>query len=144
VVRPGGVLVISILPRQHPLRYLLREASEESWRCLERLDLERLLRTGRYANPVDDPLFFTDAQTFRPAAFAMLLRRAGCRVLDVVSAEGFCAFLDVPLGEWITSEPRYQRLLALVEQSARDPDLVGAAEHVLVVARTPTRKACRL
>jgi SAM-dependent methyltransferase len=144
VVRPGGVLVISILPRQHPLRYLLREGSPASWRCLERLDLERLLRSGRYANPGDDPLFFTDAQTFRPAAFAAFLRRAGCRVVDVVSAEGFCAFLDVPLADWITDERRYQHLLALVERSARDPDLIGAAEHVLVVARTPSRKTCRL
>jgi SAM-dependent methyltransferase len=144
VVRPGGVLIISILPRQHPLRYLLREASEESWRCLERLDLDELRRSGRYANPVDDPLFFTDAQTFRPGAFSAFLRRAGCRVLDVVSAEGFCAFFEVPLTEWITSEERYQRLLALVEASARDPDLMGAAEHVLVVTRMPARKACRL
>jgi SAM-dependent methyltransferase len=144
VVRPGGVLVISILPRLHPLRYLLREGSEASWRCLERLDLDALRRRGRYANPVDDPLFFTDAQTLRPAAFTAFLRRAGCRVVDVVSAEGFCAFFDVPLAAWVTTEARYQRLFELVEHSARDRDLIGAAEHVLVVACTPPGKTCRL
>jgi SAM-dependent methyltransferase len=143
VVRPGGVLVVSILPRLHPLRYLLREASPASWRCLERIDWERLLGDGRYANPVANPLFFTDAQLWRPAEFCRFLDGAGCEVLDVVSAEGFCAFFDVPLATWVTSEPRYRRLLALVERTAREPDLVGAAEHVLVVARTPSRKPRR-
>jgi SAM-dependent methyltransferase len=143
VLVPGGIVVASILPRLHPLRYLLREASAASWQCLEGLDLDRLLDHGVYQNPVADPLFFTDAQTFRPADFCALLEGAGCAVLDVVSAEGFCAFFDVPLGEWITSDARYRRLLALVEKSARDPELLGAAEHLLVVARTPTRNRGR-
>jgi len=135
VVRPGGTIVCSILPRLHPLRYLLREGSEESWRCLERLDCERLLADGRYANPVEDELFFTDAQTFAPAHFCALVQSAGFEVLEVASAEGFCAFFDVPLAAWLTDEARYQRLLDLVDRTARDPDLLGAAEHVLVLAK---------
>jgi SAM-dependent methyltransferase len=140
VVRPGGVLICSILPRLHPLRYLLREASEASWRCLARVDWDRFLGDGRWANPGSDPLFFTDAQTLRPRQFRGLLAGAGCHVVDVVAAEGFCAFLDVPLGAWIKSEARYRRLYSLVEKTARDPDALGAAEHVLCVARTPRRK----
>jgi SAM-dependent methyltransferase len=137
VVRPGGTIMCSILPRQHPLRYLLREASAASWECLEQLDWQRLLDDGRYANPGAAPLFFTDAQLWRPDDFCCFLEAAGCRVVDVVSAEGFCAFGDVPLAEWINSEARYHRLLELVQLSARDRDVIGAAEHVLVVARTP-------
>jgi S-adenosylmethionine-dependent methyltransferase len=140
VVRPGGVLVCSILPRLHPLRYLLREASEASWRCLARVDWDRFLADGRWANPGGDPLFFTDAQMLRPRQFRALLAGAGCRVVDVAAAEGFCAFGDVPLAAWVTSEARYRRLLALVEKTARDPDALGAAEHLLVVARTARRK----
>jgi SAM-dependent methyltransferase len=140
VVRPGGVLLCSILPRLHPLRYLLREASEASWRCLARVDWDRFLGDGRWANPGGDPLFFTDAQMLRPHQFRALLAAAGCRVVDIVAAEGFCAFFDVPLGAWITTEARYRRLYSLVEKTARDPDALGAAEHVLFVARTPRRK----
>ena len=135
VVRKDGVIVCAILPRLHPLRYLLREGSEESWRCLELLDCDRLLADGRYLNPVADELFFTDAQTFTPSRFCALLDGAGFQVLDVAAAEGFCAFFDVPLAAVITDEARYRRLFALVERTARDPDLLGAAEHVLVVAK---------
>jgi len=140
VVRPGGLVVCSILPRLHPLRYLAREATQASWRCLERVDWERFLVDGRWANPTRDPLFFTDAQTWRPDEFCGFLAGAGCTVVDVAAAEGFCAFFDVPLAGWITSETRYRRLFQLVEKTARDPDCLGAAEHLLVVARTPRRK----
>jgi SAM-dependent methyltransferase len=144
VVRPGGILVCAILPRLHPLRYLLREASEDSWRSVERLDWDALLETGRYANPLDPrehPLFFTDAKLWEPRAFRTFLRRGGCRVLETLSVESFCAFMDVPLCAWADCEARYQRLLELVDRTARDEDQVGSAEHVLVVARTPARRA---
>jgi SAM-dependent methyltransferase len=140
VLRPGGILIASILPRAHPLRYLLREASGSSWRVLEAVPWERLLRDGRWHNPGRDPLFFTDAQLWQPADFTRFLRAAGCRVLDVAAAEGFAAFADVALASWITSERRYRRLLELVLATARDPATLGAAEHVLVVARTARRK----
>jgi ubiquinone/menaquinone biosynthesis C-methylase UbiE len=140
VVQPGGVLVCNVLPRLHPLRYLVREASAQSWRCLTRVDTDALLDSGTYRNPLTDPLFFTDAYFWRIEEFCALLRSAGCQVLDVASAESFCAFADDSLAAWVNSEARYRRLFALVEQTARDPGLIGAAEHILVVASTPSGK----
>jgi SAM-dependent methyltransferase len=133
VVKPGGTLVLGVLPRLHPLRYLLREATDEAFAVLEALDWDALLTTGRF----EDVAFFTDAYLTDLAAFRAMLRRAGCRVIDTLSVESFCAFMDVPLCEWATSEEKYAKLLDLVEKTARYPEQIASAEHVLLVARTP-------
>ena len=140
VVRPGGVLALVILPRLHPLRYLLREANRESLRALARLDWDLLLDEGRYENPFGEggnPVFFTDAFLWDVGAFRSFLRRAACRVTDALSLESFCAFMDEPLQTWIRRERDYLRVLELVERTARREEQLGAAEHVLIVARTP-------
>ena len=138
VLRPGGVALFALLPRLHPLRYLLREASPASRRCRDAIDWDQLLGDGNYRNPFGDggdPTFFTDAHLSEVGDFEAHLRRAGWRVLETLSAESFCAFLDVPLGRWVRGEADYQRLLALVEKTAHRRDQIGAAEHVLVCAR---------
>lgn len=132
VVKPGGTIVFAVLPRLHPLRYLLREATAEAFGVLDALDWNTLLTTGRFQNAQ----FFTDAYLTDLDEFRAMLRRARCRVVDVLSAESFCAFMDVPLCEWATSNEKYGRLLNLVEKTARYPEQIASAEHVLVVART--------
>ena len=132
VVKPGGTIVLAVLPRMHPLRYLLREATTESFGVIEALDWDALLATGRFENEE----FFTDAYLTDLTEFRALLRRARCRVIDTLSAESFCAFMDVPLCEWATSEEKYAKLLDLVDKTARRPEQIASAEHVLVVART--------
>ena len=132
VVKPGGTIVLAVLPRLHPLRYLLREATAESFDALNTLDWDALLATGRFENQD----FFTDAYLTDLAEFRAMLRRARCRVVDTLSAESFCAFMDVPLCEWVTSDEKYAKLLDLVDKTARRPEQIASAEHVLVVVRT--------
>jgi SAM-dependent methyltransferase len=143
VLRPGGIAVLAALPRAHPLRYLLREASPESLRCFRAIDWPRLLASGRYENPLDarkHPALFTDAYLFRVDEIRPFAQRARCKLLDLLSVESFCAFLDVPMSEWIRNERDYQRVLALVERTARDPSSLGSAEHLLVVLETPNKQ----
>ena len=132
VVKPGGTIVLAVLPRLHPLRYLLREATAEAFGVLDALDWDALLATGRFEHVG----FFTDAYLADLAEFRATLRRARCRVVDTLSAESFCAFMDVPLCEWATSEEKYAKLLDLVDKTARCPEQIASAEHVLVVVRT--------
>jgi SAM-dependent methyltransferase len=132
VVKPGGTIVLAVLPRLHPLRYLLREATAESFDALNTLDWDALLATGRFENQD----FFTDAYLTDLAEFRAMLRRARCRVVDMLSAESFCAFMDVPLCEWATSDEKYAKLLDLVDKTARHPEQIASAEHVLVVVGT--------
>jgi SAM-dependent methyltransferase len=132
VVKPGGTIILAVLPRLHPLRYLLREATEESFGVLDALDWDALLATGRFENKE----FFTDAYLTDLAEFRAMLRHARCRVVDTLSAESFCAFMDVPLCEWATSDEKYAKLLDLVDKTARRPEQIASAEHVLVVVRT--------
>ncbi len=134
VVKPGGTIVLAVLPRLHPLRYLLREATAEAFRVLDGIDWDALLVTGRFEHHEE---FFTDAYLTDLAEFRAMLRRAQCRVIDTLSAESFCAFMDVPLCEWATSEEKYAKLLDLVDKTARYPEQIASAEHVLVVARKP-------
>jgi SAM-dependent methyltransferase len=136
VVKPGGTIVLAVLPRLHPLRYLLREATAEAFDVLAALDWDVLLATGRFEHRE----FFTDAYLTDLAKFRAMLRRARCRVIDTLSAESFCAFMDVPLCEWVTSEEKYAKLLDLVDKTARYPEQIASAEHVLVVARTHGRR----
>ena len=132
VVKPGGTIVLAVLPRLHPLRYLLREATTEAFDVLDALDWDALLETGRF----EGIEFFTDAYLTDLAEFRAMLRRARCRVVDTLSAESFCAFMDVPLCEWATSDEKYTKLLDLVDKTARRPEQIASAEHVLVVVRT--------
>jgi SAM-dependent methyltransferase len=136
VVKPGGTIVLAVLPRLHPLRYLLREATAESFSVLQALDWDALLTSGRFENEE----FFTDAYLTDLAEFRAMLRRARCRVIETLSAESFCSFMDVPLCEWATSEEKYTKLLELVDKTARHPEQIASAEHVLVVARTHGRR----
>jgi SAM-dependent methyltransferase len=133
VVKPGGTIVLAILPRLHPLRYLLREATAEAFKVLDALDWDTLLATGRFENEE----FFTDAYLTDLPQFRAMLRRARCRVVDMLSAESFCAFMDVPLCEWATTAEKYAKLLDLVDKTARYPEQIASAEHVLMVVRTP-------
>ena len=133
VVKPGGTIVLAVLPRLHPLRYLLREATQEAFGVLAALDWDALLETGRFENEK----FFTDAYLTDLTEFRAMLHRARCRVVDSLSAESFCAFMDVPLCEWATSDEKYAKLLDLVDKTARYPEQIASAEHVLVVVRTP-------
>jgi len=139
VVKPGGTIVLAVLPRLHPLRYLLREATSVAFDILNALDWDALLATGRFENIG----FFTDAYLTDLAEFRAELRRERCRVVDTLSAESFCAFMDVPLCEWVTSDERYTRLLDLVEKTARHPEQMASAEHVLVVVRTHAQRTRR-
>ena len=132
VVKPGGTIVLAVLPRLHPLRYLLREATAEAFGVLDVLDWDALLATGRFEHVG----FFTDTYLTDLAEFRATLRRARCRVVDTLSAESFCAFMDVPLCEWATSDEKYAKLLDLVDKTARCPEQIASAEHVLVVVRT--------
>jgi len=144
VVKPGGTIVLAVLPRLHPLRYLLREATAETFDVLDALDWDALLATGRFEHVG----FFTDAYLTDLAEFRAMLRRARCRVVETLSAESFCAFMDVPLCEWATPEEKYAKLLDLVDKTAHYPQQIASAEHVLVVVRThgsrrrgPSRRA---
>jgi SAM-dependent methyltransferase len=132
VVKPGGTIVLAVLPRLHPLRYLLREATAEAFDVLDAINWDALLATGRFENQE----FFTDAYLADLDEFRAMLRRARCRVIDTLSVESFCAFMDVPLCEWATSDEKYAKLLDLVDKTARYPEQIASAEHVLVVART--------
>ena len=132
VVKPGGTIVLAVLPRLHPLRYLLREATAEAFDVLDALDWDALLATGRFEHAG----FFTDAYLTDLAKFRTMLRRARCRVTDTLSVESFCAFMDVPLCEWAASEEKYAKLLDLVDKTGRLPEQIASAEHVLVVVRT--------
>lgn len=132
VVKPGGTILLAVLPRLHPLRYLMREATDEAFEVLDALDWDKLLTTGRFEHGG----FFTDAYLTNLGELRTMLRRARCHIVEALSAESFCAFMDVPLSEWATSEERYAKLLNLVDKTARYPEHIASAEHVLVVART--------
>lgn len=132
VVKPGGTIILALLPRLHPFRYLLREATAETFDVLAALDWDKFLATGRFQQPG----FFTDAYLADLAEFRAMLEHAGCRVVDVLSAESFCAFMDVPLCEWATSKEKYEKILDLVDKTARYPEQIASAEHVLLVATT--------
>jgi ubiquinone/menaquinone biosynthesis C-methylase UbiE len=131
IVKPGGILILALLPRLHPLRYLLREATPETFDVLAAIDWDTFLATGHFHHKG----FFTDAYLADLPEFRDTLRRNGWHIVDELSLESFCAFMDVPLCEWVTSEENYQKILELVDKTARYPDHIASAEHVLTVAR---------
>ena len=67
-----------------------------------------------------------------------LIRHA---IVDENARAMLYGIMDVPLCEWAASDEKYAKLLDLVDKTARYPEQIASAEHVLVVARTSMRPA---
>lgn len=134
VLRPGGWLFAAGISRFASLLDGLRGAlfDEPLFPPL----VERDLATGLHVNDTGRPGFFTTAFFHHPEELGAETREAGFVLEGVYAVEGPGALLGNFGARW--SDPRHRetllRFLRLVE---REPALLGASPHLLVIARKP-------
>ncbi|HWE64517.1 MAG TPA: class I SAM-dependent methyltransferase [Chloroflexota bacterium] len=134
IVRPAGHVAVAAICRFASLLDGLRE---------ERLDdpdfvrlIQRDLREGQHRNPDDRPGWFTSAYLHHPDELAQEVRDAGLLLDDLLAVEGPGWLLPDFDARW-QDERRRQQLLDGIARIEREPSLLGASAHLLVVAHRP-------
>jgi len=95
--------------------------------------LERDLEDGRHRNATDNPDYFTDAFFHLPDELRAEVTQAGFSVLELLAVEGPGWLASDFQRRWADPDRR-QQLLKVIRQVEREPSLLGASPHVLMVA----------
>lgn len=135
VLVPGGLLFAAAISRFASALDGIRtdRMGDTAFRAM----VDRDLVDGQHRNITLDPLNFTTAYFHRPEELSREVGGAGFRVEGVFAVEG-PAWLTPDLETRIDDPDGLERLLAVLRKLEREPSLLGASAHLLVVARTRT------
>ncbi len=129
LLRDGGFLFAAFITRYSPLRNMARRAPMA---LMNETDLvRRVLTTGQHRSSGADR--FTDAYFAHPTEIAPLLESSGFGVLDLIACEGIVSGIEEQLNA--LEGDAWEAWVALNYQVARDPSILGAADHLLCVGR---------
>jgi SAM-dependent methyltransferase len=134
VCRPGGVIIGAAISRFASILDGLRGGYLEDpiFAKVAASDL----RDGWHRNPTGDPAYFTTAYFHRPEDLADECAAAGLKPEGTFAVEG-PAWLLPDLDKWLSDPGRRAVILAALAAVEREPALLGASAHLLVVARSP-------
>jgi ubiquinone/menaquinone biosynthesis C-methylase UbiE len=132
VVRPGGVLAAAAISRfastyDGLLRGFLEDPGFE-------VIVERDVREGQHRNPTGRLKWFTTAYFHLPEELRDEVIEAGFVVETLVGIEG-PGWVLPDLDSWLKDPPRRSRLLEAVRRVEKEPSLLGASAHILLVGR---------
>lgn len=133
VIRPGGWVFAAFMPRLGFLRRSI--AVREEWAHLrDPAFLRALLERGEFLN--DNPGRFDVGFGARPEEIAPLFEGAGFRTEALVAAEGIAPGVAEQLGQMALEDPdAYAAALDLLEATAGEPSILGAANHLLYIGQ---------
>ena len=132
IVRPGGVLAAAAISRfastyDGLLRGFLKDPGFEEI-------VERDVREGQHRNPSGRPEWFTTAYLHLPEEVEDEVAEAGFEVEALVGIEG-PGWVLADLDHWLEDSARRSRLLEAIRRVEKEPSLLGASAHILVVGR---------
>jgi SAM-dependent methyltransferase len=96
--------------------------------------LARDLEDGQHRNPTTNPVYFTDAFFHRPGELPREFLAAGFQVEAVVAIEG-PGWLARDFDRLWADPVQRERLLAAVRKVEREPSVLGASSHFMVIGR---------
>lgn len=132
VIRPGGWLFAAAISHFASLLDSLRFGFFSSPEFAP--ILERDLAEGQHRNPTDNPIYFTTAFFHRPNELVGEIEEAGFRLEKIVGIEGPGWMADNFEQLWSDATQR-KRLLEILRQVEQEPALLGAAAHIMAIAR---------
>jgi 2-polyprenyl-3-methyl-5-hydroxy-6-metoxy-1,4-benzoquinol methylase len=127
VLKPGAPVLASAIARFTPARLALKYWPDQ----VDAPELRRALQTGEA--PAVPGAAWTDAAYLRPEELRRLFERSGFRTHAVAASEGFAAFMEDAVNR--LDDSQWERWLRLIVETCTDPTLLGAAAHILYVAR---------
>lgn len=130
ILKPGGLLFVAFLSRYAVLRYAIRHQPELIVEQPERF--QALLEKGRWSPERRDGTEFI-AYSIHPSEVAPLLEGSGFRLLALLALEGLTSHIDENLNQ--ASPEVWEAWVNLNYRLAQDESILGAAEHLLAVAR---------
>ena len=95
--------------------------------------LKQDLEDGNHANPVNHPMYFTDAHFHSQKEIKEEFAAAGFSKFDVIAIEGFGWLIPDFMNRWKDEELR-SKLLQYIRQTENDPVMVGISAHVMTIA----------
>lgn len=132
VLHPGGPVFIAAITRfASAIDGLYSGAIDDEW---FREIVDRDLDTGVHLNPTDDPRYFTTAYFHHPDELLSEVEEAGFRDVEILAVEGV-AWAAADLDERLDDPVKREQVLGLLRKLEREPALMGASPHQLVVAR---------
>jgi SAM-dependent methyltransferase len=134
VVRPGGPIVAAAISRFASLLDGLARGFlfDPDFRAI----VERDLAEGQHRNPQRRPHWFTTAYFHHPAELGAEPVDAGLEIVDVVAVEGVAPMIADLAERWDDPQDR-DVILWAARAVEREPALLGASAHLLVVASRP-------
>ncbi len=97
------------------------------------------LADGQHRNPTDRLEYFTDAFFHKPSELRAEISSAGFSSCRIFSIEGLGILLRDFDAVWTRPGLR-RRLLALIEKTENEPEILGVSPHLLAVARNRSAK----
>lgn len=92
------------------------------------------LDSGQHRNPTSNPIYFTDAYLHRPGELSREFLAAGFQVVEVLAIEG-PGWLARDFDRLWNDPQQRERLLATVRKVEREPSILGATSHFMVIGR---------
>jgi SAM-dependent methyltransferase len=132
VLRPGGILLAAGISRFASTLSGLREGLFDD-PVFERI-VEQDLQDGQHRNPTNRPEYFTTAYFHHPAELQAEVEAAGLHHEATLPIEGPGWLIAGVFERWDDADHR-TRVLAALRRIEREPSLLGASAHLLVVAR---------
>ncbi|WP_171987687.1 class I SAM-dependent methyltransferase [Streptomyces sp. MP131-18] len=130
VLRPGGLLIVTMMP---PYMRLVSTVLEHGSASFTTGAADRILNEGRYDNP--RPGRFTGGYLTRPDQVTPFFELHGFRVRRLIASQGVLAWAQTEVAALAQRDPdAYRRLLDLAYTTAGDPSIHGMAGHLLIIA----------
>ena len=133
VMKPGGVLYCAYMPiygflrRTLALKDELRHLSDPKF-------VDQLVSEGKFVNDIDGR--FNAGYGVRPDEIEPFWSQRGVKIEELLSDSGFAASNANDIAELAMSDAAaYERVMSIVEASAKDPSCLGSAVHLLFIGR---------
>ncbi len=95
--------------------------------------LKQDLMDGNHSNPVNHPMYFTDAHFHTQKEIEEEFTVAGFNDVNTIAIEGFGWLTPDFMQKWNDEESR-NKLLQYIRQTEDDPVMVGMSAHVMTIA----------
>jgi ubiquinone/menaquinone biosynthesis C-methylase UbiE len=100
--------------------------------------LKQDLEDGNHFNPVNHPMYFTDAHFHSQKEIEEEFTNAGFSRFNTIAIEGFGWLTPNFMERWKDEDLR-NKMLQYIKQTENDPIMIGVSAHVMTIAKKSSR-----